>query len=302
MTHRHSHNNLTWIDLESPTDSELAQVVGEYDIHPAVAVELATPSLKPKVDLYHNFIYLILHFPSPKPAAGGVQEIDFIVGKNFLITTRYESIEPIYKFAKVFEVSSVLAKKNIGDHAGYLFYFLVRELYSTLEDRLEFLQNQLGDIETKVFEGQEREMVFAISELSRELLDFKHAMTHHREVLESFEIAGKSFFGENFSYYLRSIVGEYYKVNHTIRSSLESLTELRETNNSLLTTKQNTVIQILTVIAIIALPLTIITSLFQIETVARPIVGHPNDFWILVGLLFTISGLLFLLFKRKSWL
>ena len=36
----------------------------EFGIHPLVAEELRSPTLRPKVDLYDNFIYLILHFPA----------------------------------------------------------------------------------------------------------------------------------------------------------------------------------------------------------------------------------------------
>jgi magnesium transporter len=86
--------------LFSPTIDEIRQVVNEYNIHPLVAHELNIPTLRPKVDLYDNFIYLILHFPTFRNVDGKKvikqQEIDFIVGKNFLITTRYHAIDPLH--------------------------------------------------------------------------------------------------------------------------------------------------------------------------------------------------------------
>src|SRR3989338_10005026 len=121
MISRYTYKDLVWIDLESPTQEEVRGVMEEFDIHPLVANELLVSTLRPKVDLYSNFIYLILHFPtiSHKHRGKTEQEIDFIVGKKFLITTNYDLVDSLHEFSKVFEVHSILERSNIGDHAGY---------------------------------------------------------------------------------------------------------------------------------------------------------------------------------------
>jgi len=92
------------------------------------------------------------------------------------------------------------------------------------------------------------------------------------------------------------------KVENAIRNAREYASELKDTNDSLLNTKQNQITQILTVVAFIALPLSIITSLLQIDMRSRPIVGIENDFWIVLGALVIIGFGLFLYFKKKKWL
>src|SRR5210317_1659031 len=120
MLTRYKHRNLTWIDLESPTQEEVRNIMSEFSINPLAAEELLTPTLKPKVDQYDNFIYLILHFPAFKHShsEGQNQEVDFIIGKDFLITTRYDTVDPIHKFSKVFEVNSILDRSDMGAHSG----------------------------------------------------------------------------------------------------------------------------------------------------------------------------------------
>jgi magnesium transporter len=88
MIQKYHSGNLVWVDLFSPTIDEIRQVVNEYNIHPLVAHELNIPTLRPKVDLYDNFIYLILHFPSlHRNGDGGQddQEVDFIMGGILLL-------------------------------------------------------------------------------------------------------------------------------------------------------------------------------------------------------------------------
>ena len=119
-------NGITWIDADSPTKDEVKALMEEYHIHPLIAEELLLPSVKPKVDRYDNCIYLIMHFPALRHthSGGREQEVDFVIGKQFIITAHYDTIDPIHKFSKVFEVNAILAKTNVGEHSGHLFFFI----------------------------------------------------------------------------------------------------------------------------------------------------------------------------------
>jgi magnesium transporter len=303
MIERYKTGSLTWVDLNCPTAEEIRQVASEYHIHPLVAHELSIPTLRPKVDLYDNLIYLILHFPSAGRGDGvSDQEVDFVIGRDFIVTARYGEVDALLAFSKAFEVESILEKGSMGKHAGYIFFAMVNRIYDTLLHRIEGLKEDAAVIESEIFKGKERDMVMKISEVSRELLDFKRATSLHNEILQSFEVAGQKFFGDDFRFHLKAIMGNYFKLENSINNTMEFISELRETNNALLTTKQNSIVQVLTVIAFIALPLTIITSLFQIDTKARPIVGLPYDFWIIAGIQVLIALVMYLLFKMKKWL
>src|SRR3989344_2952266 len=197
MVSRYTHKSVTWVDVETPTKEEVRKLMDEFSIHPLVAEELLLPTVKPKVELYNDqFIYLILHFPAFRHThtAGTDQEVDFIIGRNFIITTRYDTIDPLHKFSKIFEVNSILDRSDIGEHAGFVFFYMIKKLYKALEHELEYISDRLHATEEHIFKGMEKEMVIELSNISRELLAFKQAIALHREVLESFEIAARSFF------------------------------------------------------------------------------------------------------------
>lgn len=304
MMKRYTHKQLVWIDMENPTNEEARGVMEEFGLHPSVAQELLLPTVKPRVELYKNFIYLILHFPAIKHAHSGEvnQEIDFVIGKNFIITTRYDSIDPLHKFSKIFEVNSILDKSNMGESAGNIFYYMIKEMYQSLSNELDFIKDSLKEIENKIFNGLEREMVMALSKVSRDLLNFHHATNTHKQVLRSFEPAALRFFGEDFSFYAKDIINEYYKMDNATESNMESLRELRETNDSLLTTKQNEIMKTMTVMAFIILPLSFISSIYSMNTTYIPIVGAKNDFWMIMALMALIGLIIFMVFKIKKWL
>jgi len=303
MLNKHTNKKLTWIDLESPTRDEVRSLLEEYSIHPLVANELLSPTMRPRVDVYDNFIYLILYFPTVIHSHGKKQdqEIDFIIGKDFIITVHYEAVDVLNEFSKMFDMNSFFTKDNITTHAGFIFFYMVRHLYHNVNNELDYIGKELGEIENRIFEGQEHEMVKEISKVSRQLLNFKKAMRPHREILESFELAGKKLFGGDFEYYPRAILGEYYKISVTMDSNIDTLNELRVTNDSLLSTKMNDVMKILTIMAFITFPLSLFASIFGMNTEYLPIVGQSNDFWIIIGIMVAATIIFFGFFKYKKW-
>ena len=303
MISRYKYHDLVWVDFERPSHEEVRQVMEEFEIHPIVADELLTPSLRPKVDRYENFIYLILHFPAIRHShTNSSQEVDFIIGKKFIITVRYELLDPLHKFSKVFEVNSILNKSDLGEHAGYLFFYMIRKIYSSLGHELAIVGERLRDVEEKIFNGEEREMVIQLSAVHRDLLEFHRALRLHRGVLQSLGSTCEEFYGKDFRHYTDDIVGEYYKVEETLEDQKEILTELRSTNDSLLTTKTNETMKLLTVTNFLILPAALISSIFGMNALTMPIIGTPHDFWKILSIMAVAVFLTVLFFKRKKLL
>jgi len=303
MHSRHELNGLTWVDLESPSREEVQDAVDQFAIEPIVAEELLLPSTKPHAEFYPSYAYLVLHFPALRHShKTREQEIDFIVGRNFLITAHYDTIDSLHKFTKVFEVNALLEKNVIGEHAGFILLAMLKKLYKAVEHEVEYIRHDLAVIEEHIFSGHEVEMVPAISRAARDLLNLRQVIEPHREVLKEFEIDAIEFFGAEFAPNLKKLSDDYYRVHNHIMRETESLHELRESNNSLLSTKQNETMKVFTILAFTTFPLTLIAAVFSMDTKYTPIVGAPNDFWIIIAGMVAMTFCMFWYFKHKNWL
>jgi magnesium transporter len=229
------------------------------------------------------------------------QEIDFLIGKNFLITTRYGTVDPLHAFAQAFEVTTVLGRPIAHLNGGHLFTSMARALYEALINECHTVTRRLQDIEERIFSGDERQMVIELSQTGRVIHDFRDALAPHREMLSSLEPAAARVFGPEFSYYLRDLQGTQERVERTIDNLYSSLVELRETNNSLLSTKQNEVMKTLTVMAFIFLPLTFVGQVFGMS-VAVPLATTNYAFWMVLAGMAAMGISIFFYFKYKGWL
>ena len=303
MLNRYEHNGLTWIDLESPTPEEVQQVAEHFGIAALVAEELLMPTTKPHVEYYPEYLYLVFHFPALRHSRKTrEQEIDFVIGHNFIITTHYDTVDPLHKFSKVFEVNSILDRSNIGEHAGFLFFYMLRKLYKEVEHEVEYVKHDMGIIEEHIFSGHEVSMVSAISRSARDLLNLRQTIEPHREILHELESGAAHFFGEDFLPYLKTLSNEYYRVHNHIERQTESIRELRETNDSLLSTKQNEVMKTLTVITAVTAPLALIAGTFGISSQYIPIIDSPVGFWFVLFIMLVTGIGIVVFFKREKWM
>ena len=295
----------TWIDIDNGSPDEIQKVMGEYNIHPFVAKEIISATPKPRIDLHNHYIYCILHFPAFRHThSNRLQEVDFVIGRNILITARYDNIDAIEEFSKEVEIGEILehfVEKNSGNN-NVLFMVMLKKMYSSIFEELDYIEDLTEKITAKIFQGKEKEMVISISQVIRTLLDFKKTIDTHKEILESLKTNGREILGNNFSYQMETVLTDYLKIKTSITSNLEMLYELRNTNNSLLSSKQNETIRQLTVMGFIIVPLNLIAWIFAMRTAGMPLVDNPNAFWIVIGMMVTAAIISLVYVKHKKWL
>jgi magnesium transporter len=305
MINRHVRGKIHWVDLESPTREELSEVMREFKIDQRVEQEIVSETPYPIVVSSKDYLYMVLHFPASDPSGGArSQEIDFIIGKHFLITARYEVIDSLHNLHRVFETEEVLGLPTNTEHADAILERVLRRLYAALLEEVELIGRKLDRVEDDIFGGKERVTVRVISEINRVLLRFDLTLGRHEESLSALlaELSLSSFFGKEFLTRSTRIEAERAHVASLISSYREVAAELRDTNDSLLSTSQNDVMKTLTVITVIILPLSLITSLFQMNLTDVPLAQNPYAFWIILCLILTLTAILTLYSKHKRWL
>src|SRR3989344_8811698 len=166
MLNTYKYKGEIWIDIDHGTPEEFHSVMDTYNIHPFVAKELTALTPKPRVEFHDQYIYCIMHFPAWKHTHGynKNQEIDFIIGKDALLTARYDTIDALHKFGKDLEVDEILEKH--GDHkyphSHSIFMNMLRGLYASVFEELESVEDVIEEITGRIFKGEEKTMVVSI--------------------------------------------------------------------------------------------------------------------------------------------
>lgn len=302
MIERYTHNKITWLDIVNPTPEEIHEILSECGIPREFGGDLTTMTPKTEVYSQKGFLKITLDFPFVKRSdISHPHEIKFLVTKTHLVTIRFEDITALYSFGKEFEVLCLLNGKGKTSTSS-LFITMLNHLYDSLHGKIDYLESKIKDVEEEIFKQREKEMVYELSQVGRRMIIFRQTISTHERALTKLPIAMSVAFVQNHSTSLEEILQQYKSVESRVNALFSTFENLRSTNDSLLSTKQNETMNTLTALAFITFPLMLFSSMFGMNTMHTPLIGARYDFWIILGVMILVSALLFIYFKYKKWL
>jgi len=258
-----THKSLTLIVLKGHEEKDILKVGKNLNLHPLVIAELSRPTLRPKVENYNAYLYLVLHFPvfDPEERKTHAHEIDFVVTPTTLLLVEYNDIKPLREFYQKIYQDMHFRERQFSSNTGILLHNVISFLYQFVFRQLDHVQANIERVDKGIFTGKEREVVKEISFIRRDILGFLLALRPQRLPLESMHTIGKDFFGKETGPYFDNLLGEYTRIWNLLETFQETVQALNETNQALLSTKTNEIIKLLTVLTVLALPITIISSI-----------------------------------------
>ena len=305
MIHSLESKEVQWLHALRPTPEELTALNDIITLPSLLIEELTIPSHRPKVTAYDHSLYLVLHFPvyDKKEQIVVPRERDFVIAKDAVLTVHYDTIEPLEKIRDRL-ASEEIRQRYFGESSYVFLHHLISELFDLSLNELDQIKKEIDAVEEDIYRGKGREMVEAISRVKRNLINFGGAMKPQHAVLETLNEYGKNFFNAHAksAFVFRDLLHQYHLIQNLLKTYNETLNALDRTNQSLITTHTNEIMKILTIMAFATFPLMLFTSLFGMNTKVLPIVGHPQDFWIIVGIMILATAAMFAYFKNKGWI
>ena len=166
---------------------------------------------------------------------------------------------------------------------------------------LDKIGHKLDVIEDDVFEGRSEEVVRDISNVKQEIISYRKIIKPERPTLRVLEGHVERFLPEELELYFDDIVDAAERIWDLLDNYKEVVEALEDTNEAVISHRQNRILQILTIFSVVLLPLTLISGIFGMN-VNFPGYGTHTAFWIIVGgMIVTIVGMLGF-FRWKRWL
>jgi magnesium transporter len=297
------HKHLTWIDFENPDKDDITYLQENFNIHPLAIEELVTPTYQPKVVQYDGCLFFSVHIPlfDTKLRTTYPGELDIILTNHHLITSHKQSIYQLTSFFDALEKSEGKRRLYLENSPAKLLHHLLEILLNSCFPRLDHISKKLDFIEAQVFSGKEKEMVFEISVLKRDILNFRRTLKPQRAIIESLVQKDHPFVPADLKVYFSDLIGTNIRLWNMLESQKETIEALEDTNNSLLSNKLDQTMKVLTIFSAILLPLTAYSNMMAMNA-SVPFLGNDYGFWIHLGIMFLISVMTFAVFKIKKWL
>jgi magnesium transporter len=296
-------NGIRWYHIDRPRQADRDWLAEEFGFHPLDLEDVASRNQRPKLDVYDEYLFLVMHFPVFEKASGRLltSELDLFVGRDFLITLPNEPLPPLSALFERLASREEIRETVFANGTGYLLYRLVDTCVDASFPMLRKTGAKLERIEDSIFEGRSSEVVRDISETKQEILNFRKIMRPQRAVLGDLERTKQRFLAEELDIYFSDISDAAERIWDLLENYKEVVEGLESTNESVLSHRLNDSFRVLTAASVVLLPLTLVASIFGMN-VAVPGEGRLEAFWaILAGMAVLLVGLV-LMFRRRGWL
>lgn len=292
-----------WVDLDQPNADDILKIGEEFNLHPLIVEEFTTPTLRPKAAQYDGSLYLAIHIPlfDVKEKTTFPAEVDIVLTKDTLITSHDKDIFQLTEFFKELQEDETKRNSIMKNNPGYLLHQLLEALLESCFPKLDHIIEKLDHIEEEIFAEHETAMVFEISVVKRDILNFRRTMKPQKSIIESLAQREGELIDPSLKPYYQDLVGTIIRIWNTLENLKETIESLEGTNNSLLSNKLDMTMKILTIFSAILLPLTVYSNILAMSA-NIPFGSNPYGFWIHISIMLCIALFTISVFKIKKWL
>lgn len=296
---------LTWTHIESLTPEILTELKTNYNFHQLDVDDVATESTHiPKVDVYKNYIFLVLHLPHWNPAEKKItiNQVNFFVGENFVITIPHRDAREVRSLFFRCLKNHKLKKEWMGGSAGLLLYHIIAELFREARPLLNNIGKHVALVEDEVFSGEQNtRLIKDLAGHRRNILLYRNIIDPQRYVISSLTNVRRSFMDENLVIYFDDIRDYLDKLWAIVETYKETVNGLYITVESIMNQRTSKVLTILTIISAALLPHTLFFNLYSMNLTGLPLSGSPGLVWSLFGALtLIVAGVLVVTLRRMK--
>jgi len=296
------YQDLKWYHILTPTEKNLTYLEDNFHLHPLDIEDCRSKAQRPKIDIYDDYYFVILHFPYFDKVNKFLKtkEVKIFWGKDYIITVgnSHWVIRDLFNRAKD---NNKLKEELLSDTSDKLLYNFLERILSETFILLSKIGEEVDTISRELFSKRAEKTIERISVTRKNIILLDTIFKPQLRLFHKFESGEIKGFAEDMEEYWGNILDHYQKIWDLVEDDKELIEGLSKTFDSLQTNKINEIMKVLTFISTIILPLTFITVLYGMN-VNLPFQNHPFAFWIVAGSMVFIFGLLIFYFKRKRWM
>jgi len=291
-----------WININGVHQVDFIEKIGKhFDIHPLTMEDIVNTGQRSKVEDYEHYLYLVsrmLYFDETKGEFHS-EQISIILKEGFLIS--FQEIE-----GDVFNEVRERIRKGRGrirqSGCDYLAYCLLDAIVDNYFVVLGIFGDKIEMLDEELLENPSPDTSRMIHEMKREMVFLRKQVWPLREVLGNLSKADSGLIKEPTVIFLRDVYDHTIQVMDTIESYRDILSGMMDNYLSVVSTKMNEVMKLLTIIATIFIPITFVVGLYGMNFHYMPELGWKWGYFAVLGFMLCLVVFMLICFKRKNWL
>ena len=301
-------NLFLWVDLEKPTPEETKFVLEDvFHFHPLSIEDCIAVSSTPKVeeytpkedDKFTPYLFMVIHAVdySRKDGVFATSELDFFLGKNFLVT--YHEV-PL-KSVSFTEDVCVKATTHVARAPDRVAHTLLDAIVENYKPALDELSLEISDLEQQALQNPSKETLNKILQVKKEVMHLRQIIGPQREVLARFARGEFKLIRPHLVPYYRDVYDALYHIAELAQGYTDSLTGILQVYLNMSSNQTGEVVKLLTLITVITTPLMMVGTWYGMNFHDMPELAWKHGYIVAASVTILSTLATYLYFKKKGW-
>jgi magnesium transporter len=289
-----------WVGLAEPTQQEFDHIVGELNFHPLAVEDAVSAKQRPKIEAYEGLTFFVIKTVFYDEAKSEITtgELMCFVDRHFIVIVRHGEGSPLASVRH--DIEQHPDQLQLGPFA--VLHAVVDRVIDGYTAIATELENDVINIESKVFGGNRKTYSQEIYFLKREVIEYRHAIEPlviplQRIINENFDTAPeaiKPFFRDTIDHL-------QHACEHA--SGMDSLlTTVLQADLAHVQVRQNEDVRRISAWVALAAGPTMIAGIYGMNFENMPELKWQFGYPLTISVIGLLSGFLFYKFKKSNWL
>jgi len=293
---------ITWINVDGLHRTEIIKKIGSYlKVHPLVLEDVANTGQRPKTEDHEDYLFIVLKMFRYDRNEDQIvtEQVSIILGSNYVVSFQEREGDIFNAIRERLRNGKGRIRKMRADYLAYSLVDTVIDHYFTILERLE---ENIESLEEELLENPTAETLQGLHSLKRELAYIRKSIWPLRELVSALERSESKLIQENTHLYLRDAYDHTIQVIDTVETFRDLLSGMLDLYLSSISNRMNEVMKVLTIIATIFIPLTLIAGIYGMNFRFMPELEWQLSYPIILLAMTFVGVLMLVYFKRKNWL
>jgi magnesium transporter len=301
-------NLFLWVDLEKPTTEEWKEVLEMiFHFHPLSIEDCVQPSPSPKVeeyspkegDLFTPYLFMVIHAVDydRKDGRFATGELDFFLGKNFLVTYHEEPLRSV----STVEERACNGMMNIARAPDRVAHSLLDTLVDNYKPALDELSLEIAELEQLALQKPSKETLNKILQIKKEVMHLRQIIGPQCTVLSRFAQGEFKLVRPHLVPYFRDVYDSLFHIGEMAQGYTDSLTGILQVYLNMSSNQTGEVVKLLTLITVITTPLMMIGTWYGMNFKDMPELDTAHAYPVAAGFMVVSTVATYWYFKKKQW-
>jgi len=294
---------VSWLNYHGLSQrAHIEALCSNLNIENLCVESIFTETRRAKVEEYPTYMFFSIKsaiLDERNPEYIDSEQITFVLSHDYLISFQGKPSDYFTHIRKRIERNEGIIRKKSTD---FLLFRMLESIIDNFFDLLEVINERINEIDESLHHAKSKSTLQEIEIEKRRLIALRKIVIPMRDVTLQLETADTPFMHENNRHYYANLRFLCESVLEEIDASKQILEGMDNLYYAAQGQRMNEVMQVLTVISSIFIPLTFIAGVYGMNFENMPELKHPGGYYATMSVMSLLAIVLLVTFWKKGWL